>query len=70
MTTLKNKNLIKSYFMNIHTGSVDSYANWKNESIKRRSSRYEEERWYFYEALSDGTLVPVIKDEDGDWIRA
>lgn len=42
------------YLMNIHTGSVDTAENWKDDG--------------YVEGETDG-LVEVEKDENGDWVE-
>lgn len=51
-----NKN--SKTFMNIHTGSVDTWESWVEES----------HTWADPEAEL-ASLVEVVQDENGDWIE-
>lgn len=47
------------YFMNVETGSVDTYDGWF----------YENENGETVNAVDLGEVVEVIKNQDGDWIE-
>jgi hypothetical protein len=51
----------EKYLMNVKTGSVDTYDNWKSDS--------ENDGWNFDKELSSGNLVSVKKDNSGDWVE-
>lgn len=46
-------------YMNIATGSVDSYEGWD----------YEDENGENVNAVDLGEVVEVVKDENGDWVE-
>ena len=43
-----------TYLMNIHTGTVQTEAEWADEGF----------------TVKNAELVEVVKDENGDWIEA
>ena len=48
------------HYMNIHTGSVDVRSGWD----------YENEDGEMVNAVDLGECVEVVKDENGDWVKA
>lgn len=58
---MKNKNEI--LFMNPVTGSVDSYENWVADILI-----WDDSEMTIAEQLA--TLVPVEKDQDGNWVES
>jgi len=50
---------MKSY-MNLFTGSVDTYEGWNCQDIHGKE----------YNAVDTGEVVEVVKDSKGDWVEA
>ena len=51
---------MEKQYMNIETGSVDNYEGWwyQNDDLK------------YVNAVDEGEVVEVVKDENNEWVEA
>jgi hypothetical protein len=59
------ENEVNKYYMNVDTGSVATYKNWKLES---QIDLEHDDVWDVDDEIESGNLIEVKFDDNGNWI--